>query len=385
MGDTSQSRAKSLRGANRLAVEATQGVAALVEAMHDAFGGAPALTRVSVGGVRAAAGLVGAGVDGALAMLEPVLGASSSSGEADALLAVVNGVLGDYLEERGNPLAVSMALTLGGRALPLDEPLAVRNALTRATDRVVVMVHGSCMTEAQWLRSGHDHGLALGRDGGWTRIGVRYNSGLHVSTNGERLAEHLERLVRVWPVPVRSIALLGHSMGGLVSRAACWAAEQRGHAWRSALDALITLGTPHHGAPLERAGNWVDDVLGASRYSAPLARLGKIRSAGVTDLRYGNVVRADWEGRDRFARGGDPRTRIGLPEGVACYAVAGTLGRLGGDGLVPVDSALGLHPDADLGFGGGTGDAQVVEGCGHLDLLDRAEVYRWIRGWLTGT
>jgi hypothetical protein len=61
--------------------------------------------------------------------------------------------------------------------------------------------------------------------------------------------------------------------------------------------------------------------------TAPLARLGKIRSAGITDLRYGNLVDEDWEGRDRFAGDGDRRRAIPLPEGVACYAIAGTSAR----------------------------------------------------------
>ena len=30
----------------------------------------------------------------------------------------------------------------------------------------------------------------------------------------------------------------------------------------------MTLGTPHHGAPLERGGTWIDTLLGVSRYSA---------------------------------------------------------------------------------------------------------------------
>lgn len=385
MGETTPSRAKELSGASRLAVEATQGVAALVEAMHGALGGGGPLTRTVIGGVRGTAGLVGAGVDGALSMLEPLLGTSGESEDREALLAVVNGVLGDYLEETGNPLAVPLQLTLGGRVLPLTQPDMAKAALSRASGHIVVMVHGSCMTEHQWIRAGHDHGLGLVRDGRRTRVGVRYNSGLHISTNGERLSQALEALVRLWPAPVQTISIIGHSMGGLVARAACWAAEQEGHTWRSRLRALVTLGTPHHGAPLERAGNWVDSVLGASRFSAPLARLGKIRSAGVTDLRYGNVVRADWEGRDRFERVGDQRTRVALPEGVACYAVAGKVGRLGGDGLVPVDSALGVHGEVDLGFGGGEGGTLVVDECRHLDLLDRPEVYRWIRGWLLGS
>ena len=112
-------------------------------------------------------------------------------------------------------------------------------------------------------------------------------------------------------------------MGGLVARSACHYGAAAGHAWLRHLRTLVFLGTPHHGAPMERGGNWIDLLLGISPYSAPLARLGKIRSAGITDLRYGNLTHEDWQGRDRFARG-DRRRFVPLPEGVRCYAIAAT-------------------------------------------------------------
>jgi hypothetical protein len=173
-------------------------------------------------------------------------------------------------------------------------------------------------------------------------------------------------------------------MGGLVARSACHAAEAAGAAWRAKLRALVCLGTPHHGAPLERGGNLIDVMLGVSRYSAPLARLGKIRSAGVTDLRFGYVLDEHWHGRDRFAPGVDDRTPLPLPAGVASYAVAGTTSELGserlaGDGLVPVDSALGRHErrELTLAFTG----TELRYRTGHLDLLGRAG-YDAIRAWL---
>ena len=142
-------------------------------------------------------------------------------------------------------------------------------------------------------------------------------------------------------------------MGGLVARSACLDAEEAGHAWRKKLKKLVFLGTPHHGAPLERIGNWVDVVIGKTPYAAAFGRLGKVRSAGVTDLRYGALVDEDWQGRDRFARAPDPRRPVPLPDGVACYAIAATAAlspgdlkdRLLGDGLVPVASALGRHKE----------------------------------------
>jgi len=116
-------------------------------------------------------------------------------------------------------------------------------------------------------------------------------------------------------VPLTELVLVGHSMGGLVARSACHYGGLAGHEWLRRLDKLVCIGTPHHGAPLERGGNWVDVLLGATRYSAPLARLGKIRSAGITDLRFGNLVDEDWNQRDRFARSRDRRVPVPLPDG----------------------------------------------------------------------
>jgi hypothetical protein len=177
-------------------------------------------------------------------------------------------------------------------------------------------------------------------------------------------------------------------MGGLVARSACHVGETESHAWRPTLRKLVCLGSPHHGAPLERGGHLVDLFLGASRYSAPLARLGKIRSAGVTDLRFGNVIDEHWAGYDRFGHAGDLRGPLQLPAGVQCYAIAasqapGAGGKATGDGLVPVDSALGRHPNPELTLGFPEAHQRIAYGIGHLDLLSRAEVYETIRSWLS--
>jgi hypothetical protein len=176
-------------------------------------------------------------------------------------------------------------------------------------------------------------------------------------------------------------------MGGLVARSACHFGEAAHHAWRRELKKLVCLGTPHHGAPLERGGSWVDLLLGVSRYSAPLARLGKIRSAGVTDMRFGSVLDEHWEGRDRFAFVDDLRRELTLPEGVACYAIAGTTtpapaDRLASDGMVPVDSALGRHQKPELTLQFPETHQAIAYGTGHLELLDRGVVYDTLRAWL---
>lgn len=399
MTKKTRSTSDDLRGASRLAIEAICGVTSLVEAMHRTIGGGPEtlgrplegatriLTAPVYATVRGVVNAVGAGLDVTLAPLVPLLDRHPPGREREAVLAALNGVLGDYLVESGNSLAIKMRLRHDGMAIDLDRD-SLRAMFPEARRRLLVLVHGSSMNDVQWTRRGHNHGLALAAELGMTPLFLHYNSGLHVSTNGRTLATLLEQLVGAWPVPLDEIFIVAHSMGGLVARSACHAGEAAGHKWRALLRALVTLGSPHHGAPLERGGNWIDVLLGMSRYSAPLAALGKIRSAGVTDMRFGNVLDEHWQGRDRFEPGADLRAPLPLPASVACFAIAATTTaapgeRLAGDGLVSVDSALGRHrvPALTLGFPGG--NVWIGYGMNHRDLLSRADVYACVRDWLS--
>jgi pimeloyl-ACP methyl ester carboxylesterase len=387
-----------LRGASRLAIEATKGVTDVVEAMHRTIASGPdilgrplegpvrVLTGLVYGGVRGVTKLVGGSIDLALEQLAPLLGSSVPGPEREAVLAVLNGVLGDYLLETKNPLAIPMQLRREGQALEIERK-ALESAIPEASGKLLVLIHGSSMNDRQWSRHGQDYGAALAKDLGHTPLYLHYNSGLHVSTNGHELAALLERLVLEWPVSIEELVIVGHSMGGLVARSACHYGEVAGHGWRPRLRTLVCMGTPHHGAPLERGGNWIDVLLGVSRYSSPLASLGKIRSAGVTDLRFGSVLDEDWEGRDRFEKTADARKPLALPVGVECFAIAGTTApkaraKLPGDGLVPVDSALGRHERPEMTLGFPEAHQWIAFGVAHLDLLGRTEVYEQLRGWL---
>jgi len=379
------------RGAGRLMVTATRQVTDLVEELHVAIsspreGPRPVAGRI-YNAVRHVAAVTGGGFDRVLAALAPWVRSRAPGPKRDAFRAVMNGVIGDHLAQTGNPLAIPMRARIDGRPLALAPP-ALRAALPTAGPRPLVLVHGSCMSDRQWRRRGHEHGAALARDLGYTPVWIHYNSGLHISTNGRALAALLEQLVAAWPGPIEGLTLLGHSMGGLVIRSACHVAEAEQLRWRAALTHFAGLGVPHHGAPLERAGSLLHATLGATRRSAPLTRLARIRSAGVTDLRHGYVLDEHWQGQDRFAVGTDPRQTLRLPEGVRCYAVAATLAKrmkasLPGDGIVPVDSALGLHARPELQLPFPEGHRHVALGAGHLGLLDSPEVYGVLRDWLS--
>lgn len=390
-----------LRGLTRLTLDGIAGLVDVVEAIHHNIASGPGTLRPPTHGrargitglvyrsIRKVIGLVAHALDLSLAPLIPLLGAGSALPRREALLAALNGVLGDYLARSKNPLAISMHLRRDGRPLALTAR-ELATTIPRPGGKLVVLAHGLCMNDLQWHRRGHDHGAALARDLGYTSVYLRYNSGLHVSANGRELAALLETLLKLWPVPLEELVLIGHSMGGLVCRSACHYGTLAGHAWRPRLRRLVFLGTPHHGAPLERGGNWVDLLLGISPYVAPLARLGKIRSAGITDLRYGNLLDEDWEERDRFERSGDRRRVTALPEAVCCYTIAATTGkragglkgRLIGDGIVPLASALGLHADPGRALRLPSSHRWIGYGMSHLDLLSEPEVYERIERWL---
>jgi pimeloyl-ACP methyl ester carboxylesterase len=134
-------------------------------------------------------------------------------------------------------------------------------------------------------------GTELGAAYGMQPIYARYNTGRRVHTNGLALARALERHAS----GADRIVLLGHSMGGLVARSACHQAAALGHRWLAATDWVISLGTPHQGAPLAKLGAAVTGGLDRIDLPAPkvLARLLAARSAGVRDLELGELLDRD--------------------------------------------------------------------------------------------
>ncbi len=391
-----------LRGVSRMFVDAVCGGTALVEAMHtniarkpmrfagvsagDALSDATAMVYKSIGGITRA---VGGGIDVALQAVAPVLGHIESSRARDAVVAALNGVLGDYLAETGNPLAVSMRLRREGKPLELTRD-GLAAEIRMPSSKVLILVHGLCCSDRRWERAGHDHGAELARDLCCTVLHLHYNTGLHISANGRAFARLLEKLVAAWPVPLREVSILAHSMGGLVARSAHHHASEAGHAWPRKLRKLVFLGTPHQGVPLERAGHWFELLLDKTAYTAPFTALGRMRSAGIMDLRHGCVLEEHRKGRDPSANRSDSCRSLPLPGRVQCYTIAAMIGNAPsphrdqfiGDGLVPVASALGHHPDSRRRLAFPRAHQWTAAGTSHLGLLNSGQVYERIRGWL---
>lgn len=310
-------------------------------------------------------------------------------------IAALNGIYGDELASRGNALATAMAVRVDGRRVdPAPAPLA--EAFPEVTNRIVVFVHGLCQTESSWRRAPRPavdapdprpYGARLRDDLGFTPVHVRYNTGLHISSNGHSLDELLTALTEAWPVPVSDIALVGHSMGGLVVRSACHYGAEEGRDWVSRVRQVVCLGSPHLGADLEKGVNAASWALGRLRETRALAEFLNLRSDGIKDLRFGACLDDDWAEadpdeflRDRCAEA--PFLPGASYHFVATSAAPRPVGLVLGDHLVRPASASGRGRRRRIPFEPDNG--LVMSGLHHFDLLNHPEIYDRLVHWLGG-
>jgi hypothetical protein len=362
--------------------------AAPVRTAHDG------LSAAVYAGVRSGVRVAGRAA-GAIAALTPLAEADWTERPPVAFLeGAVAGALGDHVEARHPALAPRMAVRLGGHDVAL-EPASLAAAFPGAEHRVAVFLHGLCETDAAWGRPAGDedapgtYGDRLRRHLGHSPVFLRYNSGLRISENGRRLAALLDRLVASWPVELEELALIGHSMGGLVMRSGCAEGERRGLGWVGRVRHCVYLGTPHDGAPLERATGLAAWTLRRVPETRALASALERRSAGIRDLGHGYLRDEDWSGHDPERPWVDAGTPLPLLASARHHAIAATLGptphhlssRLLGDALVLHPSALGRGrrgvslPLADE-------DCHHLGGHHHFALLDHPAVYERLCSWL---
>jgi pimeloyl-ACP methyl ester carboxylesterase len=310
----------------------------------------------------------------------------STTPRGAAGIAAIAGLTGDALEKEGSPLAQPMAVRVAGAPVAA-EPAALAATFPDATPRVVVFLHGLMETDFSW-GSHATYGTRLADELGYTPVYVRYNSGLRISRNGRCLSELMEELVASWPVEVDQIALVGHSMGGLVARSACYRGVEDGAEWVSRVRHSVSLGTPHLGAPLEQAVHVLSAGLAALPETRPVANFLRRRSGGIRDLRQGSLVDEDWRGQDPDALRAAACAEVPLLDGATHFFVSATatrsarhpLGRVIGDTLVLVPSASGRSRTRRIPFDEEFG--MHVGGVHHFALLNHPAVYEKLRAWL---
>ena len=317
---------------------------------------------------------------------------ASTTPRGAALTAAINGLIGDTLERRQSPLVQPMSVRVAGEPVGLTRA-ELDAAYPTATPRIAIFLHGLMETEFSWhwgeQRTGDSYGALLEHEFGITPVYVRYNSGRRISDNGRSLADLVEQVVANWPVPVRDVALVGHSMGGLVARSAVYQASEDRLVWPTLVRHTISLGTPHFGAPLEQFVHWASAGLNVLPETRPMSRFLRRRSGGIRDLRQGSLVDSDWRDCDPDALRAQACAEVPLAEGVThCFVTATItrspkhpLGRLIGDCLVLQPSGSGVSRTRRVGFDEAYG--HHVGGAHHFALLNHPAVYDKLRAWLS--
>ena len=350
--------------------------------MHDTISGAV------YGGMKGSARGLGRVAEGALARRPRVI---SDTPRGAALIAALNGLIGDTLERRQSALHQPMAVRAHGEPVDMGR-VGLAAAYPAAGPRIAIFLHGLMETEFSWRWGTHEtgdhYGALLERELGFTPVYVRYNSGLHISENGLALADLIEQIVAGWPVPVEEIALIGHSMGGLVVRSGAHQAELDRKVWPTLVRQIVCLGTPHMGAPLEQAVHYASAGLNALPETQPFSRFLRRRSGGIRDLRQGSLVDRDWRDRDPDVLRAEACEEVPLLRGAThCFVTATItrsprhpLGRLIGDYLVLQPSGSGRSRTRRLAFDEEYG--HHVGGAHHFALLNHPAVYDKLRAWL---
>lgn len=307
----------------------------------------------------------------------------------ESTLAVLNGIVGNYLARTNNGLATEMSLYLRDQPLGLTRD-ALGEAYPQASARLVVLVHGLMNTEHIWqMVDGSDYGSMLERDLGWTAAYVRYNTGVAIADSGVRLSALLESLVSAYPCALEELLLIGFSMGGLVIRSACHAASEDSHAWLAQVRRIVYVGTPHLGAPGERLGKLTSSVLASipNAYTRLIAEIADLRSDGIQDLAHASLRHEDRELIQNVWSLRDARHPVPLLPSIAHYVIAGSLfvdprlAMLFGDSVVPLASAtykgqaLEILPEERV---------QVFPGVSHIALAHTPAVYEHIKSILEG-
>lgn len=305
---------------------------------------------------------------------------------------ILNGVVGDKLEEKLNSLAVKMQFYKSGKPITLTKE-EITKVYPKPSSKICILVHGLVSDELMWNypKSKENYGSMLQKELGYTPFYLRYNSGLHISENGKNLSILIHTLIKNYPTTVKELILIGHSMGGLVIRSACYYGDKQNVTWIYKIKKIFLLGSPHLGAPLEKFGNVVTNVL--EKIPNPFTKITKnvinLRSAGIKDLRYGYLIDEDWKGKDPDALLKNSKNHVPLQEGVKYYVITGTItenpesffATWFGDAMVRKPSALGKSSNEKFHLPIPEENHKEFPGIDHIQLMNEPKIYTQIKEW----
>lgn len=304
------------------------------------------------------------------------------------VIGAINGIIGDYLEKKNNPLSIPMTLLFNGERINDFNTLPKQKKY-----KFAIFIHGLSDSDERWFyktESGENTGFGknLHQHEGYLPLYIRYNSGLHISENGEKLHRLLNDFFSNNLDKTEEIVIIGHSMGGLITHSAIQHAKMLNENWESKLTKVFLLGSPHQGAPLEKGAHLVSGLLKA--FPQPYLKLAadvlNLRSNGIKDLRYGYTHKDEWEGHNPDEILKNRKKPAEVYHDIEYYIIAGSIFSSGeqllaqwlGDMMVPVSSALGISKNKLFHYHFRNENVQLIESVLHIQLPVHEQVLSFI-------
>ncbi|ASV12743.1 esterase/lipase family protein [Leptospira santarosai] len=139
---------------------------------------------------------------------------------------------------------------------------------------------------------------------GYYPICLRFNPGIHLSTNAKLMLNLVEDLLNSPETKENTLDVISYSQGGLILRSALYSAKRENLIFPKKIGHSLVINSPDGGSYIEKIGFW----LGLGAESLPilpmniLGFIGNQRSDAIKDLSHGIIREEDWTQNNQLER-----------------------------------------------------------------------------------
>ena len=311
--------------------------------------------------------------------------------DSHLLVPILNGLHGHTMSEKGHKALINMSFRYQSRDISIEK-LKEFYDFSKYNGTVIIFIHGLMNDESIWKSKPGNRkkwlGSAIEDEMKANALYVRYNTGRHISENGRQLSSLLQHFIEVHQ-SINQLNIVCHSMGGLVSRSACYYSGIHNQSWTGILKKVFLIGVPNEGSYLARVAYMTQYFFRKIDPSEndSVAKFFDVRSNGIKDLSFGYLVDEDWQNSKDGNVKNIQQTKVYPLPHVYYYLIAASVTEENeknriftffGDGLVEKKSAL-----SDLfitnSMISGKVNMKLFPRLNHLTLLESKEVFNYIK------
>lgn len=257
--------------------------------------------------------------------------------------------------------------------------------------KLVLLIPGLFCDETLWENEAENSNLkivSLLRELGYYPVFIRFNPGLHISSNGKKLSHLLGGFCKY--LESEKLNVISYSQGGLIFRSALYYEREFNYKWREKIAKVLFISSPDRGSYLEKIGFWIGFLFEISPNLALkiIGMLGNLRSDGIKDLSHGIIREEDWKTSKQVRRYAT-KSYYGELDDIDAYQIYSLFSNkedwfsvLLGDGIIEKPSLEYLKKDVFLKKENPKLRSILVDSHNHFSILDSAELKEWLRNVL---